>query len=252
MGSQIKSNLTSPKHWVRLVYMVLFAFFLYIASMVMIGLVIVQFIFSLVTGSDNHKLRSFGHTLTTYIQQALLFLSFNSEYKPFPFSDWPDEPSPSAGTEAIVGHAHNPISAAELAVNAETATHPQEGPSVVDPLARQAEARGRSAMRPGSEHASPESDGSLQKSEEGPSVVDPLARKAEAKGRSASYAGTDGTPSEGNTTAAEVDEGPSVVDPLARQAEARGRKASGNALDEPFADRDPPLVDPEAEKKILS
>lgn len=94
-GQQFKSNLTSPKHWVRLVYMVLFAFFLYIAAFVIGALVVVQFLFSLITGSDNLKLRTFSHSLTVYIQQALMFLTFNSEFKPFPFADWPDAPSPA-------------------------------------------------------------------------------------------------------------------------------------------------------------
>lgn len=92
MDAQLKSNLTSPKHWVRLVYMVLFAFFLYIASIVMSVVVVVQFIFALFSGVDNPKLRAFGYSLTSYIQQALMFLSFNSEFKPFPFADWPDAP----------------------------------------------------------------------------------------------------------------------------------------------------------------
>lgn len=101
MDAQLKTNLTSPKHWVRLVYMVLFAFFLYIASIVMSVVVVVQFVFSLVSGVDNAKLRAFGYSLTLYIKQALMFLSFNSEFKPFPFADWPaaaDEPVVSDGS----------------------------------------------------------------------------------------------------------------------------------------------------------
>lgn len=90
MDQQLKSNLTSSKHWVRLVYMLLFAIFLYVASFVVGVLVMVQFIFALITGSDNKKLRELGDSLTTYIQQILLFLTFNSEFKPFPFADWPE------------------------------------------------------------------------------------------------------------------------------------------------------------------
>jgi hypothetical protein len=92
MGQQLKSNLTSPKHWVRLVYMLLFAFFLYVASFVVGILVIVQFLFALITGSDNRKLRELGGSLTVYIKQVLLFLTFNSEFKAFPFADWPESP----------------------------------------------------------------------------------------------------------------------------------------------------------------
>lgn len=148
MDSQLKSNLTSPKHWVRLVYMVLFAFFLYVASFVMSGLVVVQFVFSLLTGSDNIKLRAFGYSLTTYIQQALMFLSFNSEFKPFPFADWPDAPAQAEPAEEVaVATTAAPDPAPESAPTADTdasveaRVHPagdpaaEDEPPLVDPEA---------------------------------------------------------------------------------------------------------------------
>jgi len=88
-NEQLKSNLTSSKHWLRLVFMLLFAALLQVASLVMWILVAVQFIFSLVTGEDNHYLRRFGHSLSTYIYDVLKFLCYSSEEKPFPFADWP-------------------------------------------------------------------------------------------------------------------------------------------------------------------
>ncbi len=90
MDNQLKSNLTSSKHWIRLVYMVLFALFLQVASVVMWALVVVQFLFALITGSDNTNLRKFGDSLSKYIYHALRFLTYNSEEKPYPFSDWPE------------------------------------------------------------------------------------------------------------------------------------------------------------------
>lgn len=102
MDQQLKSNLTSSKHWVRLVYMLLFAFFLYVASFVVGILVIVQFLFALVTGSDNRKLRELGGSLTIYIKEVLLFLTFNSEFKPFPFADWPDTPVSTTEDSVVV------------------------------------------------------------------------------------------------------------------------------------------------------
>ena len=90
MDEQLKSNLTSGKHWMRLVYMVLFAIFLQVASVVMTVLVVVQFLFALITGADNINLRKFGDSLSIYIFSVLQFLIYNSEEKPFPFSDWPE------------------------------------------------------------------------------------------------------------------------------------------------------------------
>jgi hypothetical protein len=88
-NEQLKSNLTSSKHWLRLVFMLLFAAVLQLASLVMWVLVAVQFVFSLITGEDNQHLRRFGHSLSTYIYNVLKFLCYSSEEKPFPFADWP-------------------------------------------------------------------------------------------------------------------------------------------------------------------
>lgn len=86
---ELKSNLLSPKHWQRLIFMLLFAVLLHIASLTMWVLVALQFLFALITGKDNTNLRSLGGSISTYIFQALQFLTYNSEVKPFPFSDWP-------------------------------------------------------------------------------------------------------------------------------------------------------------------
>lgn len=90
MDKQLKENLLSSKHWMRFFYMVFFAVCMQVASMVMWVLVILQFLFALVSGSDNAQLRAFGQSLSTYIHQTLNFLTYNSEDKPFPFMDWPE------------------------------------------------------------------------------------------------------------------------------------------------------------------
>lgn len=91
-NEQLKSNLLSSKHWLRLVFMLLFAALLQVASLVVSIVVILQFLFSLITGQDNKNLRDFGAAVTEYIHQSLKFLTYNSEEKPFPFSDWPNTP----------------------------------------------------------------------------------------------------------------------------------------------------------------
>lgn len=95
-NEELKSNLTSSRHWLRLLFMILFAVVLYVAAIVMSFLVLLQFLFSLITGKDNHNLREFGQSLALYIYQTLRFLTYNSEQKPFPFDDWPstEEPEP--------------------------------------------------------------------------------------------------------------------------------------------------------------
>lgn len=89
-NEQIKSNLMSSKHWLRLLFMLFFAAVLQVASIIMWVLVIAQFIFSLLTGEDNLRLRKFGHCLSIFIFDTLKFLTYASEEKPFPFADWPN------------------------------------------------------------------------------------------------------------------------------------------------------------------
>jgi len=51
--------------------------------------VFVQFLLVLVTGSDNENLRNLGQGLGKWIYQTVMFLTFNTESKPFPFDEWP-------------------------------------------------------------------------------------------------------------------------------------------------------------------
>ncbi|WP_226665028.1 DUF4389 domain-containing protein [Microbulbifer aggregans] len=89
-NEELKQNLTSANHWIRLVYMVLFAVLLEIAGFVMLAVVIAQFLFNIITGSANDNLRRLGDQLASYIYQTLQFLIYNTEDKPFPFSEWPE------------------------------------------------------------------------------------------------------------------------------------------------------------------
>ncbi|WP_019605082.1 DUF4389 domain-containing protein [Teredinibacter turnerae] len=116
MNEDIKSNLTSSKHWLRLVFMVLFAVFLQVALAVLWVLVCVQFLFALVTGSDNPKLRYFAASLAIYIHRTISFLTYNSEEKPFPFADWPE--TPPVPTEQVVAE-QAPETSTSTPVNSE-------------------------------------------------------------------------------------------------------------------------------------
>lgn len=90
---QLKSNLTSSRHWLRLLFMLLFALVLQVAAAVMWVIVVLLFLFALVTGQPNLRLRTFAGTLATFIYQCWQFLSYNSEEKPYPFQDWPEAES---------------------------------------------------------------------------------------------------------------------------------------------------------------
>ncbi len=89
-NDDLKKNLTSGNQWMRLVYMVLFAFLLEIAGFVMLAVVLLQFLFSIFTGSANDNLRRLGDQIASYVYQTLQFLIYNTEEKPFPFAEWPE------------------------------------------------------------------------------------------------------------------------------------------------------------------
>ncbi|WP_406827956.1 DUF4389 domain-containing protein [Microbulbifer sp. ARAS458-1] len=89
-NEELKQNLTSSNQWLRLVYMVLFAVLLEIAGFVMLAVIIAQFLFAIFTGGANDNLRRLGDQISSYIYQTLQFLIYNTEEKPFPFSEWPE------------------------------------------------------------------------------------------------------------------------------------------------------------------
>ena len=87
-------SLTNVNTWIRLAYMVLFALLVMAARLLGSIVVIVQFALVLIFGRDNENLRNLGQGLGKWVYQAIMFLTFNSDDKPFPFDEWPDlEPS---------------------------------------------------------------------------------------------------------------------------------------------------------------
>ncbi len=89
-GGDWKEKVLSADHWLRFVFMVLFAGIACVASYVVAVLIFIQFVFALFTGNPNDRLRIFGASLSQYIFEILSFLTYNSEDKPFPFADWPE------------------------------------------------------------------------------------------------------------------------------------------------------------------
>ena len=84
-----------PSRWARVLYMILFAVLFKAAEFVMWVVVIFQLAISLATGSPNERLQRFGKQLSTYVGSLWMFLTYNTEKKPFPFSDWPTTSTPS-------------------------------------------------------------------------------------------------------------------------------------------------------------
>ena len=85
----IIDNLKQPSVWVRIILMFAFAVVLYPVFLVLLVLMIAQMLFVIITGESNANLRSLGVALSAYIFQIVQFMSYVTDVKPFPFSDFP-------------------------------------------------------------------------------------------------------------------------------------------------------------------
>ena len=85
----IIDNLKQPSVWVRIILMFAFAVVLYPVFLVLLVLMIAQMLFVIITGESNANLRSLGIALSAYIFQIVQFMSYVTDTKPFPFSDFP-------------------------------------------------------------------------------------------------------------------------------------------------------------------
>ena len=90
MKETFKINLLNVDTWIRLLYMILFVMLLVVARFVVLIITMLQFLVVLFTGEDNRNLRTLGQGTAEWICQAVFFLTYNSEVKPYPFSDWPE------------------------------------------------------------------------------------------------------------------------------------------------------------------
>lgn len=112
---QIVDNLKQPASWIRVLFMIGFAILLYvIITPVVFLLMIVQALFVLLTGELNTNLKYFGAVMTQYVSQILLYISYNSETRPFPFSEFPvSDEDQYAGSEESEHAAPEAVAPAE-------------------------------------------------------------------------------------------------------------------------------------------
>ena len=82
-------SVTARSTWLRGFFMLLFAIAYGIAELLLLVTVVFQFLCLLVTGKTVERLLVFGENLGRYFYQIIRYLTFNTEERPFPFSDWP-------------------------------------------------------------------------------------------------------------------------------------------------------------------
>ena len=87
----LKENLKDGNAWLRLLFMLLFSIIYSVAEVVLVMVVVFQFFCVLFTGSRSDKVLSLGSQLSTFIYHIVRYLTYNSDIRPYPFSDWPSD-----------------------------------------------------------------------------------------------------------------------------------------------------------------
>jgi len=77
------------KTWLRGLYMLMFLVFYSVAKVIIFAIILFQFVLTVITGKTNERLVKLGLSLSTYSYQILTFLTFNTDYHPYPFGEWP-------------------------------------------------------------------------------------------------------------------------------------------------------------------
>ncbi len=90
-GEQIKRNFLGQ--WIRILimaaYVIVIALLWPFIGALLFVLILIQALFSIVTGETNHYVTQTAESLASYFQQILHFLIYTSETKPFPFAPFP-------------------------------------------------------------------------------------------------------------------------------------------------------------------
>lgn len=100
-STSLKDRLKDENFWLRLPFMLLFFIAWRLTELALLGVILVQLCFRLLAGKPQPQLQQLGSQLSVYIYQVFRYLTFNSETKPFPFSEWPE-------TEAADANPYHP------------------------------------------------------------------------------------------------------------------------------------------------
>lgn len=96
-------NVRELSGWVRVLFVIFFIVVLHlIIGPLIVLLALAQGLFLVFTTKPNENLAGFGALLVAYVSQILNFVTFNSESRPFPFSDFPGgqvDPAEVAGAD---------------------------------------------------------------------------------------------------------------------------------------------------------
>ena len=108
-NEEIKVNVTRKDIWKRAVYMLIFVLAYSVAEFILGAIVIFQFLMVLITKETNEVLKDFSVQLCKYIYQIVRYLSFNTEYQPYPFNQWPQVPDDAQSSGRSTSHSDDVV-----------------------------------------------------------------------------------------------------------------------------------------------
>lgn len=88
MNEKINDNLKQLSTWKRIFFMAIFSVIVGLVRILLWGVILLQVASMLFSGKVNENILYFGKSLSAYLYHVLLFLTFNTDTIPFPFSDW--------------------------------------------------------------------------------------------------------------------------------------------------------------------
>ncbi len=90
VSDETKKNLMEKNTWARGLFMLLFIVIDSFVRLAIQLIALVQFLLSLVTSGPNTKLIELGQSLSKFAFQIMMFVTYNSESRPYPFDEvWP-------------------------------------------------------------------------------------------------------------------------------------------------------------------
>ena len=88
MEEELQENLKQVGTWKRIGFILIFAVIAGVVRTLIWVVVLLQIAASLLTGNTNQHILGFGQQLAGYLYHIMLFMTFNTDEVPFPFSAW--------------------------------------------------------------------------------------------------------------------------------------------------------------------
>ena len=186
---EVKKNILSPSQWARILYMVFYAVACWVSLIVLPVIIVCQVVISLISGEDNKNLREFGGKLSAYLHNALDYLLYVDETKPWPFEsnetddEADDGPVTYSAPETVSTSASDDTQAG--VGSAESAESGESGESADDVFADISFTNDTPASEPekvGTDELNPATKSGDEVSEAGKSEADEKADEESSKG----------------------------------------------------------------------